>query len=98
TARELAIFSPLLGPAPRRCLTLESALARRKLAGGTARANGERRLAQLAAEGLARAPRGGRAARRSTSSARTAPRPRMRRRAATTRRQGERRAAARGRG
>jgi argininosuccinate lyase len=53
TARELATFSPLLGPAARRCLTLDSALARRRLRGGTARANVERRLDELAILGFA---------------------------------------------
>ena len=53
TAKELATFSPLLGPAARRCLTLDSALARRRLRGGTARANVERRLDELAILGFA---------------------------------------------
>jgi argininosuccinate lyase len=64
TAKELATFSPLLGPAARRCLTLESALARRKLRGGTARANVERRLDELATLGFAGAAPRPRAARR----------------------------------
>jgi len=53
TARELATFSPLLGARACRSLTLESALARRRLVGGTARSNVERRLGELAADGLA---------------------------------------------
>jgi len=52
TTKELSTFSPLLGAAARRALTLESALARRRLAGGTARANVARRLDELAAQGF----------------------------------------------
>jgi len=66
SARELARFSPLLGPAARRTLTLDAALARRKLEGGTARANVERRIAELERAGLVPVPvraRGVRAAR-----------------------------------
>jgi argininosuccinate lyase len=54
TGAELARFSPLLDGRARRVLTLEAALARRKLAGGTARGNVERRLAELEAEGFGR--------------------------------------------
>lgn len=57
TAAELAGFSPLLGAAARKRLRVESALARRKLTGGTARTNVEQRLAELAAEGLCGAKR-----------------------------------------
>jgi len=64
TAKELATFSTLLGPAARRCLTLDSALARRRLRGGTARANVERRLDELAMLGFAGAAVRTRAARR----------------------------------
>jgi argininosuccinate lyase len=64
TAKELATFSPLLGPAARKCLTIDAALARRRLRGGTARANVERRLDELATLGFAgaapRASHGGR--------------------------------------
>ena len=51
-ARELAEFSPLLGAPARKRLRVESALARRRLAGGTALSNVEKRLAELSAEGL----------------------------------------------
>ena len=54
TAAELSGFSSLLGAPARRRLRVESALARRKLAGGTARSNVELRLRELEAEGLAK--------------------------------------------
>ena len=54
TAAELSGFSNLLGAPARRRLRVESALARRKLAGGTARSNVELRLRELEAEGLAK--------------------------------------------
>ncbi|MEW6270767.1 MAG: argininosuccinate lyase [Thermodesulfobacteriota bacterium] len=53
SAKELASFSPLLDGRARRSLTLDAALARRKLPGGTARASVERRLASLEADGFA---------------------------------------------
>ena len=53
TAKELATFSPLLDGRARRALTLDAALARRRLVGGTARANVERRLVALGAAGFA---------------------------------------------
>jgi argininosuccinate lyase len=54
---DLASFSPLLGAPARKRLRIDSALARRKLTGGTARSNIERRLAELEADGLAGAKR-----------------------------------------
>ena len=52
SAAELAGFSPLLGAPARKRLRVESALSRRKLTGGTARSNVERRLGELEEEGF----------------------------------------------
>lgn len=52
---ELKTFSPDFDASARRRLTIESALARRSLPGGTSRANVERRIGELEA-GLAPAP------------------------------------------
>jgi argininosuccinate lyase len=57
SAAELAGFSPLLGAPARKRLRVESALSRRKLTGGTARSNVERRLRELEAEGFLAAKR-----------------------------------------
>ena len=57
SAAELAGFSPLLGAPARKRLRVESALSRRKLTGGTARSNVERRLGELEAEGFLAAKR-----------------------------------------
>ncbi|HZR82496.1 MAG TPA: argininosuccinate lyase [Candidatus Binatia bacterium] len=61
TAAELRAFSPLLDAGARRRLSPEAAIARRRSTGGTARAQVERRLAELAAPG--RSPRSRRRAR-----------------------------------
>ena len=81
SAKELAGFSPLLGQAARARLTLDSALDRRRLTGGTARSNVERRLATLEAarlrprparrQGRRTTPRKGRDERRGPGTRRT---------------------------
>ncbi len=57
SAAELAGFSPLLGAPARKRLRVESALSRRKLTGGTARSNVEKRLRELETEGFLAAKR-----------------------------------------
>jgi len=50
SADDLARFSPLLDAGARAWLSVEAAIARREIAGGTARANVERQIAELRAD------------------------------------------------